>query len=78
MHVLLFDVTNKMSVPLSDIAVIQERDKLYLARCIILELVQALKFKESLPDENLIMLVQVSRTSRSASNSRPLYRSEVA
>ena len=38
----------------------QERDKLYLSRCIIFELVQALKFKAPLPDENLIKLVQVS------------------
>ncbi|CAH1792396.1 unnamed protein product [Owenia fusiformis] len=36
----------------------KERDKLYLSRSIVFELVQALKFKSSLPDENLLMLVQ--------------------
>jgi len=35
------------------------RDKLFLPRCIVLELIQALKFKMTLPDENLILLVQV-------------------
>jgi len=38
---------------------VQERDKLFLPRCIVLELIQALKFKMTLPDENLILLVQV-------------------
>ncbi|CAI9733136.1 QUALITY PROTEIN: unc-79 homolog [Octopus vulgaris] len=36
----------------------KERDKLFLTRTVILELVQALKFKQSLPDENLLSLVQ--------------------
>lgn len=36
----------------------KERDKLYLTRTVILELVQALKFKQSLPDDNLLSLVQ--------------------
>ena len=40
--------------------IVQERDKLFLPRCIVLELIQALKFKMTLPDENLILLVQVS------------------
>ena len=39
---------------------VQERDKLFLPRCIVLELIQALKFKMTLPDENLILLVQVT------------------
>ena len=38
----------------------QERDKMFLPRCIVLELIQALKFKMTLPDENLILLVQVT------------------
>ena len=38
---------------------LQERDKLFLARSIIFELVQAMKFKIDLPDDNLLMLVQV-------------------
>jgi len=38
----------------------QERDKLFLPRCIVLELIQALKFKMTLPDENLLLLVQVT------------------
>ncbi len=42
----------------------QERDKLYLSRSVIFELVQALKFKSPLPDENLLMLVQVRGCSR--------------
>uniref|UniRef100_A0A6A7G266 Protein unc-79 homolog isoform X3 n=1 Tax=Hirondellea gigas TaxID=1518452 RepID=A0A6A7G266_9CRUS len=37
----------------------RERDKLYLARMMVLELVQALKFKVSLPDTNLVLLVQL-------------------
>jgi len=40
--------------------VVQERDKLILPRCIVFELIQALKFKMTLPDENLILLVQVT------------------
>ncbi|XP_041355146.1 protein unc-79 homolog isoform X3 [Gigantopelta aegis] len=36
----------------------RERDKLILTRTVIFELVQALKFKSILPDENLLMLVQ--------------------
>ena len=38
---------------------LQERDKLFLSRSIIFELVSALKFKLTLPDENLLLLVQV-------------------
>lgn len=37
---------------------IQERDKCVLSRTVVFELVQALKFKTSIPDENLLMLVQ--------------------
>ncbi|XP_052267084.1 protein unc-79 homolog [Dreissena polymorpha] len=36
----------------------KERDKLYLTRTVIFQLVQALKFKTSLPDENFLLLVQ--------------------
>ncbi|GAB6020639.1 hypothetical protein CHUAL_003310 [Chamberlinius hualienensis] len=36
----------------------KERDKLYLSRTVIFELVQALKFKTNIPDENLWKLVQ--------------------
>lgn len=38
---------------------IQERDKFYLSRSVVLELLQALKFKSPLPDTNLLLLVQV-------------------
>ncbi|KAG1659999.1 Protein unc-79 [Nymphon striatum] len=37
----------------------RERDKLLLTRTVIYELVQAFKFKTSLPDHNLLMLVQL-------------------
>ncbi|XP_046579791.1 LOW QUALITY PROTEIN: protein unc-79 homolog [Haliotis rubra] len=36
----------------------RERDKLILTRTVIYELVQALKFKTSMPDENALLLVQ--------------------
>ncbi|KAF3701224.1 Protein unc-79 -like protein [Channa argus] len=36
----------------------QERDKFYMSRIVVLELLQALKFKSSLPDTNLLLLVQ--------------------
>ncbi|WAR19666.1 UNC79-like protein [Mya arenaria] len=36
----------------------RERDKLYLTRTVIFQLVQALKFKASLPDDNLLLMVQ--------------------
>lgn len=38
---------------------IQERDKFYMSRIVVLELLQALKFKSPLPDINLLLLVQV-------------------
>ncbi|XP_070576526.1 protein unc-79 homolog isoform X2 [Ptychodera flava] len=37
----------------------KERDKLFLTRTVVLELSTALKFKTSLPDENLLILVQL-------------------
>ncbi|XP_023575453.1 protein unc-79 homolog isoform X3 [Octodon degus] len=37
---------------------IQERDKFYLSRSVVLELLQALKLKSPLPDTNLLLLVQ--------------------
>ncbi|XP_051868537.1 protein unc-79 homolog isoform X4 [Pristis pectinata] len=36
----------------------KERDKFYLSRCVVLELLQALKLKSPLPDTNLLLLVQ--------------------
>ncbi|CAO2587202.1 Protein unc-79 homolog [Lemmus lemmus] len=36
----------------------KERDKFYLSRSVVLELLQALKFKSPLPDTNLLLLVQ--------------------
>ncbi|KAK8775211.1 hypothetical protein V5799_031444 [Amblyomma americanum] len=36
----------------------RERDKLVFTRTVIFELVQALKFKSAIPDENLLVLVQ--------------------
>ncbi|XP_043930510.1 protein unc-79 homolog [Protopterus annectens] len=36
----------------------KERDKFYLSRCVVLELLQALKFKSAIPDTNLLLLVQ--------------------
>lgn len=38
---------------------LQERDKMILCRMIIIELVQALKFKTSIPDCNFIMLINL-------------------
>ncbi|KAK7904748.1 hypothetical protein WMY93_017355 [Mugilogobius chulae] len=35
-----------------------ERDKFYMSRIVVLELLQALKFKSPLPDTNLLLLVQ--------------------
>ena len=40
----------------------QDRDKMQLTRTVVFELTQALKFKSVLPDENLLLLVQVSLT----------------
>lgn len=40
---------------------IQERDKFYMSRIVVLELLQALKFKSPLPDTNLLLLVQVKK-----------------
>ncbi|XP_047487267.1 protein unc-79 homolog [Penaeus chinensis] len=37
----------------------RERDKLLLPRLVVYELVQALKFKTSIPDTNLVLLVQL-------------------
>ncbi|XP_055879587.1 protein unc-79 homolog isoform X2 [Biomphalaria glabrata] len=39
-------------------ALSRDRDKMFLTRTVIYELVQALKFKSSIPDENLLLLVQ--------------------
>ncbi|KAJ8399183.1 hypothetical protein AAFF_G00415620 [Aldrovandia affinis] len=36
----------------------KERDKFYMSRIVVLELLQALKFKSPLPDMNLLLLVQ--------------------
>ncbi|XP_072555287.1 protein unc-79 homolog isoform X3 [Paramormyrops kingsleyae] len=36
----------------------KERDKFYMSRVVVLELLQALKFKSPLPDTNLLLLVQ--------------------
>ncbi|KAL1258475.1 hypothetical protein QQF64_011719 [Cirrhinus molitorella] len=36
----------------------KERDKFYMSRIVVLELLQALKFKSSIPDTNLLLLVQ--------------------
>ncbi|XP_026867419.2 protein unc-79 homolog isoform X3 [Electrophorus electricus] len=36
----------------------KERDKFYMSRVVVLELLQALKFKSSIPDTNLLLLVQ--------------------
>jgi len=44
---------------LSGRAFTKERDKLLLSRCAIFELTQAIKFKSYLPDENLLLLVQL-------------------
>lgn len=40
--------------------ILQERDKLLLTRTVIFELVQAMRFKSVVPDDNLLMMVQVS------------------
>ncbi|BFZ12415.1 hypothetical protein BsWGS_15454 [Bradybaena similaris] len=39
-------------------ALSRERDKMFLTRTVIYELVQAVRFKSSIPDENLLLLVQ--------------------
>ena len=39
---------------------LQERDKFYMSRIVVLELLQALKFKSPLPDTNVLLLVQVT------------------
>ncbi|XP_034051028.1 protein unc-79 homolog [Thalassophryne amazonica] len=36
----------------------KERDKFYMSRIVVLELLQALKFKSCLPDTNLLLLIQ--------------------
>ncbi|XP_066523428.1 protein unc-79 homolog isoform X2 [Hoplias malabaricus] len=36
----------------------KERDKFYMSRIVVLELLQALKFKSPIPDTNLLLLVQ--------------------
>ncbi|XP_028827164.1 protein unc-79 homolog isoform X3 [Denticeps clupeoides] len=36
----------------------KERDKFYMSRTVVLELLQALKFKSPIPDTNLLLLVQ--------------------
>lgn len=38
---------------------LQERDKLILSRMVVYELVQALKFKTTIPDSNLLMLINL-------------------
>lgn len=39
------------------IILLQEREKLVLTRVVVFEVVQALKFKTSIPDENFLMLI---------------------
>ena len=50
--------TNDANSLLSAPCIHQEREKHFIVRGVILELVNALKFKSSLPDINLIQLVQ--------------------
>jgi hypothetical protein len=38
-------------------AYFQERERLILTRMVVFELVQALKFKTSIPDSNFLMLI---------------------
>lgn len=40
-----------------DVFQLQDRDKLLLTRMVVFELVQALKFKVSLPDNNFLTLI---------------------
>ncbi|CAG9855370.1 unnamed protein product [Phyllotreta striolata] len=37
----------------------KERDKLYLSRMVVFELVQALKFKTTIPDSNLLLIINL-------------------
>jgi hypothetical protein len=37
---------------------IKDRDKYYLSRTIIFELIQAIKFKSTMPDTNFLLLLQ--------------------
>ena len=39
--------------------ILQERNKLFLTRAVVLELVHAVKFRSSLPDTNLQSVLQV-------------------
>ena len=39
----------------------QERDKLILTRTVIYELVNVMRFKSVVPDDNLLMMVQVCK-----------------
>ncbi|XP_055645545.1 protein unc-79 homolog [Toxorhynchites rutilus septentrionalis] len=55
-------ITHKIIVDLCSLnnrAFLKERDKMQLCRQIVFELVQALKFKTSIPDNNLLLLVAI-------------------
>ncbi|ELK01155.1 Protein unc-79 like protein [Pteropus alecto] len=52
----------------------KERDKLYLSRSVVLELLQALKLKSPLPDTNLLLLVQSSLGQIAASESSDCWK----
>ena len=55
---ILFKVCKSHSISLS-VEIFQERNKLFLTRAVVLELVHAVKFRSSIPDTNLQSVLQV-------------------
>lgn len=49
---------NSLHIALS-FSILQERNKLFLTRAVVLELVHAVKFRSSIPDTNLQSVLQV-------------------
>ena len=45
--------------PYLSVEIFQERNKLFLTRAVVLELVHAVKFRSSIPDTNLQSVLQV-------------------
>lgn len=59
---------------LHSLSCIQERDKFYMSRIVVLELLQALKFKSPLPDTNLLLLVQVNQQNQQTNSNQSTER----
>ncbi|KAF2986245.1 hypothetical protein EK904_009773 [Melospiza melodia maxima] len=56
----------------------KERDKFYLTRCVILELLQALKLKSPLPDMNLLLLFVCADAGTKLAESTILHKQMIA